>query len=134
MKNLNLKLIKTTTIVHDSRTWSNSIYNPYLIFLIILIFTKIISFACAFAVFLLFSEHIWMAASDHHSNRSIILDIFQKKTTLQGLFVPHGYKASVNLRQLVIIKALHNDRYSRWNMSNHILSKGEKKNKKTDQY
>ena len=51
---------------------------------------------------------------------------FGKKTTLQE----NGYKASVNLRQFVIIKALYNDRYSRWNMSNHMLSKGEKKNKK----
>ena len=46
---------------------------------IILIFTKMISFACAFAVFLLFSEHIRMAASDYHSNLSIVLNIFRKK-------------------------------------------------------
>ena len=50
---------------------------------------------------------------------------FGKKTTLQE----NGYKASVNLRQFVIIKALCNDRYSRWNMSNHMLSKGEKRTK-----
>ena len=50
----------------------------------------------------------------------------EKKTTLQE----NGYKASVNLRQFVIIKALYNDRYSRWNMSNHMLSKGEKRTKK----
>ena len=62
-----------------------------------------ISFACAFAVFLLFSEHSRMAAFDYHSNLSIILDIFRKKKTLQDLFVPHGYKASVNLKQFVII-------------------------------
>ena len=80
--------------------------------------------------FYFFSEHIRMAASDYHSNLSIILNIFRKKPTLQNLFVPHGYKASVNLRQFVIIKALYNDRYSRWNMSNHMLSKGEKRTKK----
>ena len=75
--------------------------------------------------FYFFSEHIRMAASNYHSNLSIILDIFRKKkTTLQE----NGYKASVNLRQFVIIKALYNDRYSRWNMSNHMLSKGQKKN------
>ena len=50
----------------------------------------------------------------------------KKKTTLQG----NGYNALVNLRQFVIIKALYNDRYSRWNMSNHMLSKGEKRTKK----
>ena len=55
---------------------------------------------------------------------------FEKKTTLQDLFVPHGYKASVNLRQFVIIKVLYHDRYSKWNMSNHMLSKGEKRTKK----
>ena len=95
---------KTTTIVHDSRTWSNL----EKLFIIIHIFTKMISFACAFAVFLhSFYEHIWMIASDYHSNFSIIPDIFRY------------YK-----------KALFNDRYSKWNMSNHIISKGEKRTKK----
>ena len=80
--------------------------------------------------FYFFSEHIRMAASDYHSKLSIILDIFRKNITLQDLFVPHGYKASVNLRQFVIIKVLYHDRYSKWNMSNHMLSKGEKRTKK----
>ena len=80
--------------------------------------------------FYFFSEHIRMAASDYHSKLSIILDIFRKNITLQDLFVPHGCKASVNLRQFVIIKVLYHDRYSKWNMSNHMLSKGEKRTKK----
>ena len=66
----------------------------------------IISFACAFAVFLLFSEHIRVAASDYHSNLSIIPDIFRYYN-----------------------KVLFNDRCSRWNMSNHMLSKEKKKKK-----
>ena len=53
--------------------------------------------------FYFFSKHIRMDAFDYHSNLSIILDIFRIKTMLQYLFVPHGYKASVNLRQSVII-------------------------------
>ena len=66
-----------------------------------------ISFGCAFAVFLLFSEHIRMAATDYHSNLSIIPDIFRYYN-----------------------KVLFNDRCSRWNMSNHMLSKGKKKRTK----
>ena len=49
------------------------------IFIIIHIFTKMISFACALDVFLLFSEHIRVTVSDYHSNCSIILHIFWKK-------------------------------------------------------
>ena len=41
--------------------------------------------------------------SERISNLSIIMDIFWKKTALQDLFVSHGYKASVNLKQFVII-------------------------------
>ena len=72
-------------------------------FIIIHIFTKMISFACAFAVFLLFSGHIRMDASDYHSNLSIIPDIFRKKQRFKVLFVPHGCKTSVFLRTFVII-------------------------------
>ena len=71
----------------------------FTIFFIILIFTKMIFFACEFVVFLLF---FWTHQNDCFrlsSNLSIILDIFQKKTTLQE----NGYKAQVNLREFVII-------------------------------
>ena len=57
---------------------------------------------CSFSTF--FSEHIRMATSDYHSNFSIISNIFRYYN-----------------------KALFNDRYCRWNMSNHKLSKGKKK-------
>ena len=46
------------------------------------VFTKMISFAYAFVVFLLFlSEHIQVASSNYHSSMSIILDIFRKNPT-----------------------------------------------------
>ena len=86
-----------------------------------------ISFACAFVIFLLF---FWT-----HQNGCFRLSQWsfhcsgyfsEKKTTLQE----NGYNALVNLRQFVIIKALYSHRYSRWNMSNHMLSKGEKRTKK----
>ena len=65
------------TIVHESHTWRNSFYK--FIFIIIQIFTKLISFTCEFAVFYFFSEHSWVAALDYDSILSIILDIFRKK-------------------------------------------------------
>ena len=59
-----------------------------------------ISFACAYAVFLLF---LWTQPSGC-SNLSIILDIFRKlKTILHHLFAPYGYKTLANLRLFVII-------------------------------
>ena len=73
--------------------------------------------------FYFFSEHIRMTASDYHSNLSIILDIFRKKITLQHWFVPHSYNTLANLGQFVIIIKSNVMKYS-----NHMLSKGEKKN------
>ena len=101
-----------------ARTWSNSIYkNDFLCM-----------FICSFSTFLLNTSE-WLLPTI-----TVIFPLFWafyvKKTTLQE----NSSEASANLRQFVIIKAIYNDRYSRWNMSNHMLSKGEKKNKKTDQY
>ena len=60
-----------------------------------------ISFVCAFVAFLLFSEHIRVAASNYHSNLSIILGIFRKKINALNInLFPMG-KTLDNLRQFV---------------------------------
>ena len=105
---------KAAIKVHDSCTWSNSIYKYDFLCMCI----------CSFSTFFLNTSE-WLLPMI-----TVIFPLFWiffgKKTTLQE----NGYKASVNLRQFVIIKALYNDRYSRLNMSNHMLSKGAKRTKK----
>ena len=93
---------KTTTTVHDSRTWSNSIYKKYLLQSISLLKWFPLHMHMHFQFFYFFSEHIRMAASNYHSNLSIILDIFRKKN-VPRFICSSDYKASVNLRQFVII-------------------------------